>query len=345
MEDPIGFEKMSGISSDERHLSCSSDNSTNSEGTLFPPARFRIGSVQFLNAVPLTWNLREIAASMNTEIDFSLDVPARLAEELVRGKLDAALIPLVEAIRHPELHHVSDVCISSDGNVGSIEFASLSPIEEVRRVGLDPASRTSNALIQICFSEYFRNTECEFVPFSVGAAMGLTGDETEKIDFSQPGMTEKLAEVCRENQMDGVLLIGDKALSLPHQIKYFSCVYDLGQVWTQWTGLPFVYASWFTASNTAEDWNRLSLIFNESRRASQVGMDVLTINESLRRKMEIRRCHDYLTRQVRYRLGGRERRGAEVFCKMTQKYGLVPLGASIEFEANRKRRNAMDASE
>lgn len=336
---------MNGISPDEWNGFQTRDALKSMKRTSFSPARFRIGSVQFLNAVPLTWKLQEIAASMNVEIDFSLDVPSRLAEGLVHGEFDAALIPLVEAIRHPELRHVSDVCISSDGNVGSIEFAALSPIDEVRRVGLDPASRTSNALVQICFAEYFKNTHCEFVPFSVGAAMGLEEGETEKMDFSQPGMTERLADVCRENQLDGILLIGDKALSLPRQIHSFSCVYDLGQVWTQWTGLPFVYASWFVASLTPEDWDRLSLIFNEARRASQVGMDVLTINESLRRQMEIRRCHDYLTRQVRYRLGSRERRGAEVFCKMTQKYALAPLGASIEFEANRKRRYATDAGE
>ncbi len=336
---------MSGISPHEWNVFPSREDWNDIERSPFSPARFRVGSVQFLNAVPLTWKLQEIAASMNTEIDFSLDVPSRLAEGLVHGEYDVALIPLVEAIRHPELCHVSDVCISSDGNVGSIEFASLVPIDEVRRVALDPASCTSNALIQICFAEYFKNTESEFIPFNVGTALGVGERETEKFDFSQPGMTEKLAEVCRENQLDGILLIGDKALSLPHRSNSFSCVYDLGQVWTQWTGLPFVYASWFTATRLPEELERLSLIFNESRRASQVGMDVLTINESLRRRMEIRRCHDYLTRQIRYRLGGRERRGAEVFCKMTQKYALAPLGANIEFEANRKRRYATGAGE
>ena len=29
----------------------------------FSPTHFRIGSVQFLNAAPLTWNLKTVAAS------------------------------------------------------------------------------------------------------------------------------------------------------------------------------------------------------------------------------------------------------------------------------------------
>ena len=41
---------------------------------------------------------------------------------------------------------------------------------------------------------------------------------------------------------DAVLLIGDRAMRacLPG----FRYAYDLGQEWTDWTGLPFVYAVW-----------------------------------------------------------------------------------------------------
>lgn len=302
--------------------------------TEFEPAKFRIGTVQFLNAVPLTWRLEEIAKRFNADFEVESDTPAHLADGLLSGKYDAALIPIAEAIRHPALTQISDVCIASEGTVSSIELVTFRPLDEICRVGLDPASRTSNALIQICAAERFKK-EFEYIPFNVGTAMGLSECETEFLDFSCEEECEKLAQVCVRNGYDAVLLIGDKALSTPHQASCFSCVYDLGQIWTQWIGLPFVYASWFTRSGSAAE--RLSLIFNESRRASQVEMDVLTIHESMKRHLSIESCHEYLTRKIRYRLGGRERRGAEVFCKMMQKYGLAPLGSDLEFEANRKR--------
>lgn len=300
------------------------------------PVKYRIGNVQFLNSVPLTWKLKEIGASLNVEVDLEFDTPARLADKLIQGEVDAALVPIAEAIRHPELVQVSDVCIASEGNVASIEFLTLKPLDEIQKVGLDPASRTSNALLQICLAEKFK-LNCEYEPFDVGSALNVQDEETEDLNFSDEEMCKKLAEVCRANGLDGLLLIGDKALTLQTRSEHFYCVYDLGQVWTQWIGLPFVFASWFTCRKAPEDWERLSMLFNESRRASQIEMDVLTIYEALKRRMDIRNCHDYLTRKIRFRLGGRERRGAEVFCKMTQKYGLAPLGANLEFEANRKR--------
>lgn len=300
------------------------------------PVSCRIGSVQFLNAVPLTWKLTEIASSLNICADVTYDTPSRLAEGLVRGEYDAALIPLAEALRHPELTQVSDVCIASEGKVASVEFAAFRPLKELKRIGLDPASRTSNAMLQICLEERFK-TVCEYETFDVGEAMGFQEGETESVDLSQETACRTLAEVCRARGLDGVLLIGDKALTLPHRSEHFACIYDLGQLWTQWIGLPFIYASWFTSSKDPHFQSSLSTLFNESRRASQIEMDVLTIHEAMRRRMSIPFCHDYLLRKIRYRLSGRERRGAEVFCKMMQKCGLAPLGADILFEANRNR--------
>lgn len=308
-------------------------NQCSSVEAVFEPASFRIGTVQFLNAVPLTWKLENIAKTLNAEIQLVPDTPANLADDLVQGKYDAAMIPVAEAVRHPELTQISDVCIASEGAVKSIKFIAMRPLEEIRRVGLDPASRTSNALLQICLEERSKRF-CEYTPFHVGNSLGIDPSEAESLRLTEEPLAEKLAEICRKEEIDGVLLIGDKALFAPHRSRYFACVYDMGLVWTQWTGLPFMYASWF--ARPGADMERLSILFNESRRASQIEMDVLTLYEGLKRQMPIKECHDYLTRRIRYRLGGRERRGAEVFCKMMQKCNLAPLGSDLKFSANRR---------
>lgn len=298
----------------------------------FSPTYFRIGSVQFLNAAPLTWNLKNVAASQDVSIEESLAVPSRLAEDLIAGRYDAALIPIAEAIRHPELRQVSDVCIASEGPVWSIKFVAFRPLGEMNRIGLDPASRSSGALLQICAAEYWK-INAEFFPFSIGEALGCGFDASENLDFSLKENREELVEIGQAHDLDGVLLIGDKALRMPHQCEEFAGIYDLGQVWTQWTGLPFVYASWF--AHPGADLERLSHLFNEVRSRSQIEMDEVVLSTSRTQNWELELCRDYLVRKIRYRLGGRERRGAEVFCRMMQKYALAPLGTELEFEANR----------
>src|SRR5436190_20439407 len=55
----------------------------------------------------------------------------------------------------------------------------------------------------------------------------------------RPFPMDQPAEEC---DADAVLLIGDRAMraALPG----YPYSYDLGQEWTEWTGLPFVYAVW-----------------------------------------------------------------------------------------------------
>ena len=57
----------------------------------------RVGAVQYLNARPLTFCLKEIAPS--AELIF--DLPSRLAEALKAGLLDVAMIPSIEYFRLP----------------------------------------------------------------------------------------------------------------------------------------------------------------------------------------------------------------------------------------------------
>ncbi|MDO4575170.1 MAG: menaquinone biosynthesis protein [Planctomycetia bacterium] len=296
------------------------------EKPVYEPVHFRIGGVRYLNAVPLEWRLEEIAAGQNATVSVEKDVPSVLARKLVAGEYDAAIIPVVEAMRHPELVQVSDACIASEGVVASIRLLCLKPVTEVETVGLDENSRSSAAMVGVCLRERFKRNPQE-VPFC--------WEEMDKPDFYREAGCRKLAEALRAKGLDAVLMIGDDALVLPRTMPGFASVMDMGQCWTQWIGLPFVYASWF--ARPGADGERLSRIFNECRRAGQVEMDLLCIHEAMKRRLPIDMCHDYLTRKLRYRLGGRERRGVEVFCKMTQKYGLVPLGSDIIFEANRRK--------
>ncbi len=168
-------------------------------------APFRVGSVSYLNAVPLTRGLEE-------QILFT--VPSKLAEMLRRDELDAALVSAVEPLFHDRYDVLDGIAIASLGEVKSVLLAHRKPLEEAREVFCDRASLCSVELLRVLLAE--RGLKPEFKPLP-------SYDFTALPDYA--------------------LLIGDRALDFlraPHAHD----IWDLGAAWFELTKLPFVYAVW-----------------------------------------------------------------------------------------------------
>ena len=101
------------------------------------------------------------------------------------------------------------------------------PLESVRTVLLDPASRTSAELARQVVAEA-----------TGGARITVREAHAPGID---PRGTEE----------DAVLLIGDPALR--YRALWDGQVVDLGETWTRSTGLPFVYARWTARPGLSPD--------------------------------------------------------------------------------------------
>src|SRR5215467_8714194 len=99
---------------------------TNLEQSLAP---FRVGSVSYLNAVPLTRGLEE-------EVTFT--TPAKLAEMLRKDELDAALVSVVEVLFNDRYDILDGIAIASLGEVKSVLLAHRRPLEEAREIFCDP---------------------------------------------------------------------------------------------------------------------------------------------------------------------------------------------------------------
>ena len=169
------------------------------------PQNFRIGSVHYLNAAPLT-------RGIESEITFA--TPAKLAEMLRQDQLDAALVSITEVLLNDRYDILDGIAIASLGEVYSVFLAHKKPLAEIKEVYCDTASLTSVNLLKVLLAE--RGLKPEFKPLEDYAAA-----------------TEK----------DFVLLIGDAAIDFqraPHAHEIF----DLGTAWMELTGLPFVYAIW-----------------------------------------------------------------------------------------------------
>jgi len=168
-------------------------------------APFRVGSVSYLDAVPLTRGLEE-------EVIYA--TPARLAEMLRRDELDAGLVSVVEVLFDDRYDILDGISIASLGEVKSMLLAHRRPLEEAREVFCDPASLTGVELVRVLLAE--RGLKPEFKPLP-------------SYDFAA--------------LPDYALLIGDPALDLllgPHEHE----IWDLGAAWYELTKLPFVYAVW-----------------------------------------------------------------------------------------------------
>lgn len=175
---------------------------SNLEHSLSP---FRVGSVGYLNAVPLTRGLED-------EVLFA--TPSKLAELLRLDQLDAGLVSVVEVLFTDRYDILDGIAIASLGEVKSVLLAHRRPLEEAREIHCDTASLTSVELVRVLLAE--RGIHPEFKAL-------------ESYDFSA--------------LPDYALLIGDRALDLllgPHEHQ----LWDLGTAWYELTKLPFVYAVW-----------------------------------------------------------------------------------------------------
>src|SRR5258708_32118151 len=114
---------------------------SNLEQSLAP---FRVGSVGYLNAVPLTRGLEE-------EVLFT--TPAKLAELLRRDELDAGLVSVVEVLFTDRYDVLDGIAIASLGEVKSVLLAHRRPLEEAREIFCDTASLTSIELVRVLFAE------------------------------------------------------------------------------------------------------------------------------------------------------------------------------------------------
>ncbi|WP_369233991.1 menaquinone biosynthetic enzyme MqnA/MqnD family protein [Streptomyces sp. R21] len=183
--------------------------------------RPRVGHIQFLNCLPLYWGL----ARTGTLLDFELtkDTPEKLSEKLVQGDLDIGPITLVEFLKHADdLVAFPDIAVGCDGPVMSCVIVSQVPLDRLdgARVALGSTSRTSVRLAQLLLAE------------QVGVQPSYY--------TCPPDLPLMMQEA------DAAVLIGDAALraNLHEAAQLGLEVHDLGAMWKEWTGLPFVFAVW-----------------------------------------------------------------------------------------------------
>jgi len=239
--------------------------------------KIRVGAVSYLNTKPLLYGI-ERSAVMD-EMELFIDYPASIADMLLRNEIDMGLVPVAVIPKLPASYINTEYCIGCDGPVASVCLFSDTPIEHIETVLLDYQSRTSVALAKVLLREFW-----QISPRLVDAGK----DFRDHIHGATAGV-----------------VIGDRALQ---QRKISPYVYDLGEAWKKFTGLPFVFAAWI--SNKKLD----PAFIEKFNRANMEGLqhiaDVVRENP-----YPVFDLHAYFTQYLDYELDGRKRKGLETFLK------------------------------
>lgn len=175
--------------------------------------KVRVTAVSYLNTKPFIYGI--FRSGLSDLIDLSLDIPAVCAQKLASGAADLSLAPVAVIPDIQETCLVSDFCIGATGPVKTVCIFSEKPISHIKKLYLDFHSKTSATLVPLLCRDYW-NIQPEFLPATDGFERRIAGDTAG-------------------------LIIGDRAIGRERD---FPFVYDIGEAWINWTGLPFVFAAW-----------------------------------------------------------------------------------------------------
>jgi chorismate dehydratase len=171
------------------------------------------------------------------------------------------------------------------------------PPGEVRTLALDEGSRTSAAIAQILLGEV-AGVRPATEPLPIGCGL-------------------------EDTAADAVLLIGDRAI-LADQTDAVE-VWDLGEKWSEWTGLPFVFAAWVARPDV--DTTQLEIELAAARDRGVAHLVEIAAAEAPPLGIEVELAHRYLRDNLHFTLGEQELAGLARFARLCVERGFVPKEA------------------
>lgn len=239
--------------------------------------KIKVGAVSYLNTRPLIDGFEQ--GMMKDEVELITQYPARLADMLLNDEIDIGLVPVAVIPAMKESYIITDHCIGSEGAVASVCIFSDSPLQEVDTVLMDYQSRSSVRLGRILLKHYWKL----FPGIKNGGA-----DFREQIGGKTAG-----------------LVIGNRALEQRRTNPY---IYDLGEAWKDFTGLPFVFATWVANKQLPADFIR------DFKEATAYGFGHLDriVAENPYPAYDLKK---YYTENISFSLTPEKRKGMELFLK------------------------------
>lgn len=271
-----------------------------------------VGCVKYLNTVPLIEGLDKLP-----QITLVPAAPSKLVGMLTgkaETRIDIGLVSLVDIARAREpLALIPAGMIGCDGPTLTVRVFSGVPIDRITELHADTDSHTSVVLARLLLARRF-NTTPKLIDF----------DARERV--ARGPTSGSPSEAHAQGWPEAVLMIGDKVVTdSPPAVRYPYQI-DLGEVWHEWTGLPFVYAMWMCRAAEAQDLRIRSAaaLLDRQLRHNLTRLDwVISTKAPLHRWPEdLARL--YIGKLLRYVVGDRERQAVARFLHEAAELNLIP---------------------
>ncbi|MBF0302659.1 MAG: menaquinone biosynthesis protein [Desulfamplus sp.] len=177
-----------------------------------------MGKIDYINASPVYYGLDH---GLKPEWIEMIEGPPAVLNSMIKNS-QLEISPVSSAfygMNHKELMILPDLSISCHGEVLSVILMTNYPIEELdsKTIVLTQDSATSAALVKLVVIQ--KGINPNFITGKLRTVSDVPSDA------------------------DAAMIIGDAAMSQPWE-KRFKYRIDLGNLWYETTGLPFVFALW-----------------------------------------------------------------------------------------------------
>ncbi|RJP77886.1 MAG: ABC transporter substrate-binding protein [Desulfobacteraceae bacterium] len=273
------------------------------------PKIIRVGRIGYINVAPVYYGLEQ--AGTPSHIRLISQPPAVLNRMMEQGMIDISPVSSAAFARnHHDWSLLPNLSISAFGKVMSVLLVSNHPLEKLenRNILLSDESASAADMLKLILS-----WKKIFPQFETGA---IHPDNSS----------------TWENH-DAVLVIGNSALTGGWQNR-FQYVYDLGELWKQVTGLPFVFAVWAVRKTFARENSRIVTDiaghFERSKQLGRMNMPEIRKAASNLLNLDPNECRTYFEK-LQYGLGHFELQGLKTFYQGLYAEKIVPERVKLSF--------------
>lgn len=267
-----------------------------------------VGRISYANAIPFFFHLKR-SGFTGRIIE---GVPSELNALLAAGELDLSPSSSFEyALHWRDYLLLRGYSISSYGPVRSVLLFTRRPLAEVSlsEIALTGESATSVNLLKVLLREFFGAEE----------VVCRIPDETVEDVLAGGG---------------SALLIGDRALRAASHLPCGMQVHDLGELWCQCTGLPFVFALWITrravVSERSAEIREFVRQLDRSLQEALADLEGLARETSLLTPLGAEALVSYW-KDVSYQLTAEHLAGLRLFFSLCVKYRLLDELPTLDF--------------
>jgi chorismate dehydratase len=197
--------------------------------------KLKIGRIPYANFFPIFHYLdRQCNCS---DYSFVKGVPSRLNKMLRNGDLDISPSSSIEFLRNRNKYRILPwLSISSTSTIKSILLFSRVPLNELggKAIAVSSDSATSDALLKIILKE-FMSLKCRFTQTGLRSVKNILSSASAVLHIGDTAMIEAQKLSAVSGQPSSLF------------------IYDLGELWYKYTGLPFVYALWVVRNESLHE--------------------------------------------------------------------------------------------